>query len=65
MKNLKLYVKITLFVLIATAIGIAVQSIISSSNIVRLLENDAKEALTNTVESNATLLDEYIQKEFI
>lgn len=64
MKNLKLYVKITLFVLIATAIGIAVQSIISSSNIVRLLENDAKEALTNTVESNATLLDEYIQKEF-
>lgn len=64
MKNLKLYIKITLFVLLATAIGIAAQSIISSSNIVKLLENDAKESLTNTVESNAALLDEYIQKEF-
>ena len=64
MKNLKLYIKITLFVLLATAIGIAAQSIISSSNIVKLLENDAKESLTNTVESSATLLDEYIQKEF-
>ncbi|MBP5659827.1 MAG: methyl-accepting chemotaxis protein, partial [Lachnospiraceae bacterium] len=64
MKNLKLYIKITLFVLLATAIGIAAQSVISSSNIVKLLEEDAKESLTNTVESNATLLDEYIQKEF-
>ena len=64
MKNLKLYIKITLFVLLATAIGIAAQSIISSTNIVKLLENDAKESLTNTVESNAALLDEYIQKEF-
>ncbi|MBO4618371.1 MAG: methyl-accepting chemotaxis protein [Lachnospiraceae bacterium] len=64
MKNLKLYIKITLFVLLATAIGIAAQSFISSSNIVKLLESNAKESLANTVESKAALLDEYIQKEF-
>ena len=42
MKNLKLFIKITLFVLLATAIGIAAQSFISSSNIVKLLETNAK-----------------------
>lgn len=64
MKNLKLYIKITFFVLLATAIGIGAQSVISSRNISSILENDAKEKLVGTTNSNATLLSQYIAKEF-
>ena len=64
MKKLKLYVKITLFVVLATAVGIVAQSMISSRNIFSILENSAKQSLTNVVDSKAQLLSEYIAREF-
>ncbi|MCR4934226.1 MAG: methyl-accepting chemotaxis protein [Lachnospiraceae bacterium] len=64
MKKAKLYVRITLFVVLAAAIGIAAVTFISSNNILKIMKKTATEQLTGVVESKSTLIGEYIAREF-
>ncbi|MCR4727114.1 MAG: methyl-accepting chemotaxis protein [Lachnospiraceae bacterium] len=64
MNKLKLFVKITLFVVLVAAIGIFTESFISAGSILSIMKNNAEESLNTVVESKADLLSEYIAREF-
>ncbi|MCR5033729.1 MAG: hypothetical protein K6A92_12840, partial [Lachnospiraceae bacterium] len=57
----KLYLRITIFVVIATAIGVLGQSFISSSEISGIMKSEAESSMTNVVDSSMELIGQYIQ----
>ncbi|MCR5715624.1 MAG: hypothetical protein K6G23_02090 [Lachnospiraceae bacterium] len=64
MKIKKLYIRITLFVVIATAIAILALSIISSGNIYNIMKKSAENTMSSTVSSSMDLLNQYVDTQF-
>lgn len=64
MKSRKLSTQITLCVVIATTIGIIIECIIASNNMLNLMKKDAVSQLQGTADSTVALLDSFIQKEY-
>ncbi len=60
----KLYLRITIFVVIATAIGILGQSIISSNAISSIMKSEAETSMENVVDSTMELIGQYIETQY-
>ena len=63
MKIKKLSTRITIFVVVATVIGVAILSILSSYNIYGVMKQEAVNELTGMVNSNTQLIQRYIEKQ--
>ncbi len=63
MKIRKLSTRITLFVVVATVIGVAILSILSSYNIFGVMKQEAVNELTGMVNSNTQQIQRYIEKQ--
>ncbi len=61
MKIKKLYLRITLFVVIATAVAILTLSIIASSQILGIMKNNAETSLNNTVNSTMDVMNQFVK----
>lgn len=64
MKIKKLSIRITLFVVIATTIGILVQSIFAANHMRNIMRSEAEKELDGKLISVSAQLDGYIEKEF-
>ena len=64
MKIKKLYVRITIFLLIIAAVGIMSESLISAANMMKIMRQNASEALMSTVEAHMSIMEKYIGKLF-
>ncbi|MBP3754262.1 MAG: methyl-accepting chemotaxis protein [Lachnospiraceae bacterium] len=62
MKIKKLYVRITIFLLITAAIGILSQCVISAGSMRNIMRENAEESLASAVNSNTAVLGKYIDK---
>ncbi len=60
----KLSTRITVFVVIATVIGILVQSVLASINMRNIMAGEAEKELENKILSVTAQLDSYIEKQF-
>ena len=63
MKIKKLSTRITLFVVIATVIGVAILSLLASYNIYGVMKQEAVSELTGMIGSNTQQLQRYIEKQ--
>ena len=63
MKIKKLSTRITLFVVVATIIGVLVLSLLAATNIFGVMKTEAVNQLQGIVQSNTELIDSYVQKQ--
>ncbi|CBK73421.1 Methyl-accepting chemotaxis protein [Butyrivibrio fibrisolvens 16/4] len=64
MRFKKLSVRITFYIIIATAIGIIVQNLIASFSMYNMMRDNAEKTLTGFVEQITARLDAYTQKQY-
>ncbi len=64
MRFKKLSVRITFYIIIATAIGIIVQNLIASISMFNMMQDNAEKTLTGFVEQITARLDAYTQKQY-
>ncbi len=64
MKFKKLSIRITLYIVLATTIGLLVQTFLASYNMLNIMENEAEIELASVVEQISARLDSYTQKEY-
>ncbi len=65
MRIKKLSIRITLFIVLATTIGILILSLLSSYNMQKIMENEAKVELESIVNQITVRLDLYMEKEYV
>ncbi|SHJ40257.1 methyl-accepting chemotaxis protein [Pseudobutyrivibrio xylanivorans] len=64
MRFKKLSVRITLYIVIATSIGIIMQNLIASYSMFNMMQDNAEKTLTGLVEQITARLDAYTQKQY-
>ncbi len=64
MRFKKLSVRITLYIVIATSIGIIMQNFIASYSMYNMMQDNAEKTLTGLVEQITARLDAYTQKQY-